>query len=362
MHLKWWLLDEDQKRHVWALYGRFTLLSFISCCAGATAWGARMQELLFIVPAQISESSVNRQLPPSELMSMYMQGFRWAAVYLVAYAIDFFCSSIAKLLVLSRMRDFAVPSAVTAQRRWTVCGRIVTALVILGNTAGLISNIAAAAYREQLANIYSDASAAFAANNTALGINLLVNSLDTKFSEGTNAASYQELLEAIVLLIIVAAFIAVGGMGARLLNSALRHLKNAQDSNIMAGTAGAQVKNLAVAASAEGRQLRRKILATCLVAFVTFLLRAVFSIIYASANKLQNTNCSYIHGTACSPCWNEYAYMQFFILFTPEFQLTIVLLSTPLSLLVALWGMTDVRALELMSSNRQQLAILRVQQ
>ena len=360
MYVKWWLLDEDQKRHVWALYGRFTLLSFISCCAGAIAWGARMQEVLFIVPAQISESSVNRQLPPSELLSMYMQGFRWAAIYLVAYAIDFFCSSIAKLLVLSRMRDFVVPSTVTAQRRWTVSSRIVTALVILGNTAGLISNIAAAAYREQLANIYGDASAAFAANSTVLGFNL-VNSLEAKFSEGTNAASYQELLEVIVLLIIVAAFIAVGGMGARLLNSALRHLKNAEDSNIMAGTAGTQAKNLAVAASVAGRQLRRKILATCLVAFVTFLLRAVFSIIYASANKLQNTNCS-IYGTACAPCWNEYAYMQFFILFTPEFQQTIILLSTPLSLLVALWGMTDVRALELMSSYRQQLSILRVQQ
>ena len=361
MYVKWWLLDEDQKRHVWALYGRFTLLSFISCCAGATAWGARMQELLFIIPAQISESSVNRQLPPSELLSMYMKGFRWAAIYLVAYAIDFFCSSIAKLLVLSRMRDFVVPSTVTAQRRWTVSSRIVTALVILGNTAGLISNIAAAAYREQLANIYGDASAAFAANSTVLGINL-VKSSDTKFSEGTNAASYQELLEVIVLLIIVAAFIAVGGMGARLLNSALRHLKNAEDANIKAGTAGTQAKNLAVAAGAAGRQLRRKILATCLVAFVTFLLRAVFSIIYASANKLQNTNCSNIRGTACAPCWNEYAYMQFFILFTPEFQQTIILLSTPLSLLVALWGMTDVRALELMSSYRQQLSILRVQQ
>ena len=38
--------------------------------------------------------------------------------------------------------------------------------------------------------------------------------------------------------------------------------------------------------------------------------------------------------------------------FTPEFQLTIVLISSPLALIVALWGMTDKRSRQLMQSTR----------
>ena len=68
-----------------------------------------------------------------------------------------------------------------------------------------------------------------------------------------------------------------------------------------------------------------------------------------------------IHHHRCAPCWNQYAHMQFFFVTTPELQLLINLVATPLTLLVSLWGMTDVRALELMSSNRQELEALRVQ-
>ena len=46
--------------------------------------------------------------------------------------------------------------------------------------------------------------------------------------------------------------------------------------------------------------------------------------------------------------------MVFWIGFTPEFQLTVVLISSPLALMVALWGMTSKRALQLMKSSGAQ--------
>ena len=75
----------------------------------------------------------------------------------------------------------------------------------------------------------------------------------------------------------------------------------------------------------------------------------------------------------CSSCYNMYAHMQWWIVFTPEFQvcvvgfgflvclrvefsqttanqITIVLISSPLTLLVALWGMTTEQTLQLMAS------------
>jgi hypothetical protein len=50
--------------------------------------------------------------------------------------------------------------------------------------------------------------------------------------------------------------------------------------------------------------------------------------------------------------------MFFWMLRTPEFQVTIVLISSPLTLLVALWGMTTKVILHLMRSSRRETALV----
>ena len=51
--------------------------------------------------------------------------------------------------------------------------------------------------------------------------------------------------------------------------------------------------------------------------------------------------------------------MQTWLTFVSEFQLTVVLISSPLALLVALLGMTTDRALRQMQSNRRQMGAMR---
>jgi len=51
--------------------------------------------------------------------------------------------------------------------------------------------------------------------------------------------------------------------------------------------------------------------------------------------------------------------MQTWLFLTPEFQLIVELISSPLALLVALWGMTTDRALRQMQSNRRQMVTTR---
>ena len=46
-----------------------------------------------------------------------------------------------------------------------------------------------------------------------------------------------------------------------------------------------------------------------------------------------------------------YAHLLNWMIYTPEFQLVVVLVSSPLALLVALWGMTSKATLQLMKSN-----------
>ena len=91
--------------------------------------------------------------------------------------------------------------------------------------------------------------------------------------------------------------------------------------------------------------------------FLTFLLRAVFSTMNALANALQIQ--VYTCSNPCDPaCSNVWTVVQFWLEFTPEFQLIVVLISSPLALLVALWGMTSERTLQHMRSGREQMATM----
>ncbi len=142
-----------------------------------------------------------------------------------------------------------------------------------------------------------------------------------------------------MLLIIILAFAVVGVACARRVSSSLRNMNDAH--------------------GAAGRQLRRQIVGTAAFVFVTFLLRAVFSTMNALANALQSppvVGCA----NSCDPsCYNVWEIIAYWLYYTPEFQLSVVLISSPLALLVALWGMTSKRALRQMKSSREQMVSLR---
>ena len=145
-----------------------------------------------------------------------------------------------------------------------------------------------------------------------------------------------------MLLLIVVAFAVVGIACARFLSAALRDMNDA--------------------AGAAGRKVRRQILGTCAFVFVTFLLRAVYSTMFALGNELQDlsarTSCPSSNQCDAS-CFNVYSLMQQWLFNTPEFQLTVVLISSPLAMIVALWGMTSDRTLQRMQSNRRQMGRMR---
>jgi hypothetical protein len=79
-----------------------------------------------------------------------------------------------------------------------------------------------------------------------------------------------------VLLLIIVAFAVVGAACARRLSSEQQH------HDALVNTADA------AAAAPAWRQLRLRIVGTAAFVFVTFLLRAVYSTMYALGNELQN--------------------------------------------------------------------------
>jgi len=323
-------MDGERRRRVWRLYGWFSGLMLCGSMFGAVAWGAYMQNLVLNFDTYNNPSAT---LTESQSHSSAAQIRRWIAAFSVTNAMEFFCLSVAKLMVLDRMKDFAAEGI---SRRWVVGGRVVLAAVVAGNVVGLGGNVAAAVYFERTAEFYSAASAAYAANNTADGDNFRnLGVQQEQHAESTQAL--QSFCEVAVLLLIIVAFAVVGAACARRVSSALLDMTDAF--------------------AAAGRQLRLQIVGTAVFVFVTFLLRAVFSTWHALVFELQDGGdaVSCPSKSKCdASCFNVYKLMERWFIYTPEFQLTVVLISSPLALLVALWGMTSERTLKLMQSNRGQ--------
>ena len=108
----------------------------------------------------------------------------------------------------------------------------------------------------------------------------------------------------------------------------------------------------ASAAAATGTAIRRRMLATTAVVFAAFLLRSVFSTMFAVSFLLRDApaGCSFCD----TSCRNVYGVISIWMTYTPEFQLIVMLMSSPAALLVALWGMTTKSALRLMSLSMQR--------
>ena len=328
-------MEEEHRQRVWVLYGWFSGLMCVGSVFGAVTWAFWMQALVANFTAHTPG------LSPAQAQSLAAQSQYWSAAFYVPYAIEFLCLSVAKLLVLHRMADFGVPKGDGLSRRLAVGGRVVMATVVVGNVVGLCGYVAAAVLSKQAGDLANAAAAAFAANSTQASI-AFVAQANQKNTVASDAASVQQFCEVAVLLLIIIAFAVVGAACARRLSSEQQH----HDTLVLYAADAA-------AAAPAWRQVRPQILGTAAFVFVTFLLRAVFTTMNALSNALQTD--VYTCSNNCDPaCNNVWFVIQFWLQFTPEFQLIVVLISSPLALLVALWGMTSERTLQHMGAGRGQ--------
>jgi hypothetical protein len=221
-------------------------------------------------------------------------------------------------------------------------------LVVVGGVVGISGNIVSAVYKLQSADFATSAASAADKGNVFEVISLIQQCTD-RGDLAVKIESIQGFSEISVLVLLIATFIAVGVMCARRVDSSLASM-----------TSGA---------GAKAKHLRRQIVVTVAVVFVTFFLRAAFASFYAVSASLQNIG---VHNTACIPSlcssssvsncqtsFNKYSDMQLFLAYTPELQIVVVLISSPLALLVALWGMTSDHTLEAMRRNKRQLQTMR---
>jgi hypothetical protein len=214
-------------------------------------------------------------------------------------------------------------------------------------------------------------------------------------AQAGRTGSIERFCEMVTLVIVILAFCVVGFQSNRVVSSALRALVSAEqkltefapsaNAAREAGRASVaqqlqidrRLRLLSDASSkgengspfialprlksshffTKGHRLQQKVVLTAIFVFFTCLARAAFIAFYGlslSNNDLGN-QCAI---SQCAACKGQWSNITFWILYTPALQNVVILIASPLALLVALWGMTDVGEIEQMSKIAEADAVL----
>jgi hypothetical protein len=257
------------------------------------------------------------------------------AVWSCFFPVPLVCYLIVTLLVLDRLMDFSKLKGASAKSFWAVWWRAVVGVVVAGAVVGVCCNVVASVFYARTANIL-DGITAGRQNNTRTAVE--------ENAKASASTAFMFAYEAIMVPVLIISFSVVGVASAR----RVRHVLHA------AATSAISMQGSAPPATVDTpRQLMRKIVNTCCVIFVSLLVRAVPAIFFAIAAGLQRfVSCdAYTNRNRCSECYDMYTHMFMWIVYTPSLIFAVALVSQPVALLVALWGMTSGQTLALMKAN-----------
>jgi hypothetical protein len=298
-----WRRIED-RQGLWHLYGLFTGLSCLGSILGAMSLASNMQ------------ASVN-------LYTNDRINYRyWQAAHDFFYGASTPFMVAAKLMVLDRMSEFAVPKQHSMSKHLSIVGRVSIAVTALAGIVNLGANICATVFAVDIGNSLSSGATS---NSTYV---------KDKIAQRELADAVQYSFDIVRLVVCVVAFAVVGILCAHRVRTAMKTLRQTD--------------------SASGKRLLLQIVFTTFFVFATSLLRASYSIWQANAEFNSNEdscNSKFI----CSSCHNDEQLMLVYELYTPEIYAIVELISYPVTLLVALWGMTSERILRLMKNRQDSL-------
>lgn len=293
------------------------------------------------------------------------QAYRWLIGYVIFSPFTLGCLLVAKLLVIYRFANYLDPRMQHTPRRFILIGRALTVFVVVGCTVGFCCNVAAAVFFSRSSALYeSSASPPDDQNNSSVISEDHYNSTSTaaldQVSIGLDFAAVFLAFESVALIVIVVVLVIVGTLGARGVSAALSAVESQRSlplPSLKSNTTGFDVsagRQLQRAIDIS-RRLKRQIIGTVAVVLVSFLMRACTSVMFSAANALQSSSdfCDH-YVDRCSECYNDFSHLLIWFIYTPSFQLTVLLISQPVALIVSLWGLTSGHTWEMMKSQKQQ--------
>ena len=297
------------------------------------------------------------QPTPSEkklMLELQRDGYRAAAVTTICLPFELTFVIVAKLLVLHRLQLLATNDSQPRVRN--LLGRLFLAAVISLGIVGFCGNIVSAFHYNEAALYINDASIQWASNNSGLGLKYEFQSYNS-FETAAKTGSLQRFCEVAVLLMVIVAFCIVGIQSSAVISHALRALvaaKSNLEDKARSSSDGVSIRGLVSDASEKGKQLQRKVFWTVCFVFATVIVRSVLSLMFAFAQAFQNNanTCSF---SPCNQCHNVYSHIHIWILYSPVLFSVVMLIASPLVLIVALWGMSDVSVLEQITITKAML-------
>ena len=359
---------------MWVQLGWFSGLVCAGSVAGAVAWGANMQALAFFY--ETFSPDVTRQ----QRYTRFVSAFRWFAVFNFLYSLEFLCMIMAKVLLLGRLSNHA--SRNYNSQAWHMddgagfCDcigeyaleklhRAISKAVALASVAGVLAMVVSAVYVVKAAGVNDQAAAACDAqgNDTNSSI-ALRNDANNYNTIAVDAVAVQSVLEAIVLVVMSAAYmvfipvcVSMFGRAERRLIRILGQIEYKLDHSVVllpaqynpqaahGAAAGGEIrmrcdkaKELLRSTLAEATAQRRRFVGACSIVLFTFLLRASFDLLYAYSFFDHSRNSNRLCGR-CDTCQSDRYFINVWLNYTPEFRATVVALSSPLPLVVSLWLM-----------------------
>ena len=215
---------------------------------------------------------------------------------------------------------------VAAAARLYTAFRLTFASVITGSALNFIFRAIAFSYSAKAIAGGIDYITALGRNDTA-GAQLLSETLLSPNAEAShNMSARGQIVEVSVLCFIIAAFTCVGIL------------------------CGRRFRAVTVSSDAV-HYLQRQVFTTVFFVFFTFIVRAAFS---SELAWIQYTGASLSQECApCDSCQSPQTIANLFIFANPEMYAAVIFVSSPLTLSVALWGMTSRRAQQMFGRSRQ---------
>lgn len=358
----WKRVDADLKSRVWRRYGWFTALSFVGSVSGLATAAADIQfrynynriaiALSYDRCIQIkldTDAHILAKLDcySKELVTPFMQMLYWLSVSPVPYAIEFLCVCCANLLVIERMVDFIVKGQLGG--RWfSISARVAMLSVTILNTANaifmaifshfsfqgssILNPLVAKLQNPDLQDIFQDFFICFFdLASPECSVSSISNAAFDKVSKGLNFAGYGSICEGSSLVIILVSFVVAGVLCIRRFYT------------------GSTIRTTAV--GRRNSNVRRQIFVTVITVFATFLIRCLYAAILALSRTTasihtpfdsRDRRCNNLtaDSSVCSSCQELGLIVQACLWLSPWFSFTVFLLASPVTTLVALWGMT----------------------
>ena len=324
----------------------------VGSIAGAVAWGANMYALALYYETNAPA------LAPQQAYSMFASSCRFFAVFFFLYGVAFLCLIICKLMLLGRLAANAAQSSqaeVTemsgVRRKWLggralpIVYRVMAGAVVVGSVVGMVADAVAGALMVQEAGVVDQIAAACdAAGNKINSSCVFNNEVNVIAAKARTSQSVQASSEALTLLLVSIAFLAIVSWSVAL----FRMLERVAARVLVAANGGRNTQpseENAVRIAADTMQAaaeqRRRLTAACVIVLITFPARAAFDLLqaYAFFNDPHNNACG-----PCDACQSTPSLVHHWLNFTPEFQAIVVAVSSPLPLTLSLWLLTKVRA------------------